>query len=314
MPVEVHRQGDNLRIVFPFAEATPAAIFNRADTLWLVFDNKSTLDLAELEADTSKTIRSVTVTPDGESQVVRVRLERPRLASALPEGTSWIVSIGDTVVDPTRPLGIARSIIGPGRSSVTVPFEEPRQLHRIADPEIGDTVLVVTALGPARGLLKTQDFVEFRALATSHGVAIQPFADDLTTELAVDKVVITRPGGMTLSGATSVAPGAPASARNTPVYRPLMFDTQTWGFDRQANFNERQRSLIGAAAEAPASRRIGPRIDLARFYMSREMFTEAKAVLDVTLADEHTNQAPEDTTALVMRAVTNVMLTARKRR
>ena len=76
-----------------------------------------------------------------------------------------------------------------------IPFEEPRQLHRLTDPDVGDTLLVVTALGPARGFLKAQDFVEFRALASTHGVVIQPLADDLSAEVAPDKIVIGRPGG-----------------------------------------------------------------------------------------------------------------------
>ena len=100
---------------------------------------------------------------------------------------------------PTRPLGIARNIVGTSRASITIPFDDPRKLHRLADPDIGDTLLVVTALGPARGFLKAQDFVELRALPSTHGVVVQPLADDLTAELAADKIVISRPGGLTLS-------------------------------------------------------------------------------------------------------------------
>ena len=36
---DVRRHGDALRITFPFAQPTPAAVFRRADTIWLVFDN-----------------------------------------------------------------------------------------------------------------------------------------------------------------------------------------------------------------------------------------------------------------------------------
>ena len=69
-----------------------------------------------------------------------------------------------------------------GRASVSIPFQEPRQLHRLVDTEVGDTLLVVTALGPARGFLKPQEFVEFNALVSTHGVVIQPLADDLAAE------------------------------------------------------------------------------------------------------------------------------------
>ena len=42
---EIRRQGDNLRVCFPFASETPAAVFQRADTLWLVFDTEPALDI-----------------------------------------------------------------------------------------------------------------------------------------------------------------------------------------------------------------------------------------------------------------------------
>ena len=45
------RFGDNLRLEFPFAVPTPAAVFRRADMLWLVFDSAAKIDLAALKAD-----------------------------------------------------------------------------------------------------------------------------------------------------------------------------------------------------------------------------------------------------------------------
>ena len=36
--------------------------------------------------------------------------------------------------------------------------------------------MVVTALAPARGFVKAQDFIEFRALPTAHGIVVQPIA------------------------------------------------------------------------------------------------------------------------------------------
>ena len=65
-----------------------------------------------------------------------------------------------------------------------------------------------------------------------------------------------------------------------------MFDTQTWGFDRQAKFTEREGELIARAAAAPEAKRRAARLDLARFYLAREMAAEAKGVLDVVTADE----------------------------
>ena len=298
--VAVHRSGDNLRVEFPFAVPTPAAAFRRADSLWLVFDSAAKIDLAALTADDRDLIRSATLErgADGET-IVRIRLGRPRLTSLDTDGPGWIVNLGDTVAVPTRPLGIARSIVGKGRASIAIPFDGARKVHRLDDPDIGDRLLVITGLGPARGFLKSQEFVELRALSSAHGVVLQPIADDITAELAPDKVTISRPGGLSLS-ATALG-----QQQFTPSFRILTFDTQLWGFDRDAKFSDRQAELIRIASAAPDSRRKQARFNLARFYLARDMAAEAKAVLEVALADQ---RGSDDVTGSVLKAVANVLL------
>ena len=298
--VTLKRQGDNLTLTFPFATATPGAVFMRAETLWLVFDTDSAIGLSALEDDSSHTIKGVTLLQLGDVMAVRVKLERPRLVSAVTDGPAWVVTVGAEVVEPTRPLGISRNVISRVRSSITIPFDDPRQLHRIEDPDVGDTLLVVTALGPARGFVKPQNFVEVRALASIHGVVLQPHADDLNAELAADKIVVTRPQGLTLSAALN---GGPRSA--SIVYQPHVLDAQAWNFDRQANFVERSDHLIHAAADAKDGKRLIARADLARFYLAHDMASEAKAVLDIALADNP--PTAEDSTPIVLRAVAQIM-------
>ncbi|HEY4920785.1 MAG TPA: tetratricopeptide repeat protein [Xanthobacteraceae bacterium] len=297
--VEVRRQGETIKLTFPFAAPTPAAVFRRADTLWLVFDTAAKIDLSALANSTSRRLGAATVMPARDGQVVRIKLDHPQLASFAQEGTSLSVKIGDIMLDPTRPLSIVRSTTGSGHTAAIIPFDDPRTVYRLTDPDAGDTLYVVTALGPARGFIKDQDFVEFRALASTHGVAIEPLADDLTVELATDKIVVSRPGGLTLSS------GGPTN-RHLPGYSPLLFDAQLWGFDRQADFRERQQKLIGAAAIAVDTKRNAARLELARFYMARDMYVDAKGVLDVALADQR--PTADDASGLVMHAVAALML------
>ena len=75
----------------------------------------------------------------------------------------------------------------------------PAALHQLTDPDAGDTLLVVTAAAPVRGFIKRQDFVELSLLESAHGVAIRPNSDDVAVEIAPDKVILGRPGGLTLS-------------------------------------------------------------------------------------------------------------------
>ncbi len=305
---DVRRQGEAVRLTFPFAAPTPAAVFRRADTIWLVFDTQAPIDINKVAAQSGRIIRSAAVTRSREGQVVQFKLDRPKLTSVGAEGANWTVTVGDTMLDPTQPLNVVRVVQTGGRASVTIPFEQPSQLHRLSDADVGDTLLVVTALGPARGFLKPQDFVEFNALVSTHGVVIQPRADDVAAEVSNDKIVVTRPGGLTLSTTTArAAPSTQASASSAPVRHSNLFvlDPQTWGFDREANFRDRQMQLISAAASADDAQRAPARLNLARFYLARDLTAEAKGVLDATASDE---QAAADGSMHVLRAVTNIML------
>jgi tetratricopeptide (TPR) repeat protein len=294
----IGRDGDSVRLTFPFPTPTPAAIFRRAGTLWMVFDTRGPITLPDFGTSSGGMIRHAlgTALPDG--YVIRLMLDRPRLVGATAEAGTWTITLGDTVSSPSAPLSVDRSKANAARPSIAIPLEQARELHRIADPEMGDSLLVVTAPGPTRGFIKPQDFVEFRALASTHGVALQPLADDVQVELVPDNIIIARPGGLTLSG-----PGAAARAS---AHRSRVFDPQLWGFDRQADITERQHKLIAAAADMGETKRNIPRLELARFFLSRDMYPEAKGVLDVALSEDR--PTADDPSALVLRAITTLML------
>jgi tetratricopeptide (TPR) repeat protein len=292
-------QGENLALIFPFANPTPAAVFRRADTLWLVFDTEAAISLKELQGEPTHNINAMTVDQLGDGVVVRLKLLRPRLVSATAEGNTWTINLGSENAAATRPLSVARNAASQSGASAAVAFDGPNQLHRLTDPEAGDTLMVVTGLAPGRGFSKTQDFVEFRALASSHGIVIQPLADDLQAALAADRVNLTRPNGLTLS-----ARGR--SDERTPVYTAQVLDTQLWGFDREAEFAPRNSQLISTAAAAADGKRLAARIELARFYLAREMSAEAKAVLDVALVDSP--PTADSCSQLVLHAIASIML------
>jgi tetratricopeptide (TPR) repeat protein len=296
---ELNRNGETVTLSFPFAAPTPAAVFRRADTLWLVFETEAPISIAAINAEQGKGIRSASIKRARGAAVVRIKLERPFLISVGTEDNVWTVTLGNEIVGPTRPLAIARNIAGPSRSTAMIPIDGAHGLHRIEDPDIGDTLLVATALAPARGLLKSQDFVEFRALASAHGIALQPLADDLNAEVSVDKILLSRPTGLALSAVANAS--APAA-----LQRRQALDLQSWGFDRQANFTERNTQLILAAAGAPDAKRLPARCDLARFYLARDMFAEAKGVLDVALADNPATA--DDAMPMVLRAIASIMI------
>ena len=133
------------------------------------------------------------------------------------------------------------------RSAVSL--SNPGRVYRFVDPEAGDALIVVTAPPPVRGFIKQQDFVELSLLESIHGIAIHPNSDDITAEAVPDKIILGRPGGLTLSSADTSADRAPTALR--PI-----FDVEEWRRNQQAGFIAREDALISAAAAAEPDRRI----------------------------------------------------------
>ena len=103
--------------------------------------------------------------------------------------------------------------------------------------------MVVTAPLPIRGFIKRQDFVELSLLESVHGVVVHPNSDDISAEVGADKVMLGRPGGLTLSSADV------AAERATAAVRPL-FDANEWRKNREEKFFAKLDALTKAAAAA----------------------------------------------------------------
>jgi hypothetical protein len=301
--VRASRDSDGLRLMFSFATATPAAMFRRADTVWLVFDATKPLDLEPIRSNGGSIISDVSQLTLEKGQAIRIRLSRPQMPSLSgddPGGANWTVTFADAMQTPTQPLVAIRNITDPARANVTVPMAKPGLLHRLVDPDAGDTIMVVTAPQPVRGFIKRQDFVEFSLLESIHGVAVRPNSDDVTAEIASDKVILGRPGGLTLSAADVGAERAPVAVR--PIFDPI-----EWRKNQTENFIAREDELVtAAAAVAEPDQRTPPRIDLARFYLSRGLYAEAKGVLDMALADA--KPGSEDPVALIVHSVASSLM------
>jgi tetratricopeptide (TPR) repeat protein len=301
--VSAIRDSEGLHVTFSFAAVTPAALFRRADTVWLVFDTTRPIDIAPFKTNGGAIIAEVKLLPLQKGQAIRIRLNRPQMPSLVGDNqggnANWTLTFSDTMQTPTQPLTATRNITDPTLANVTVALAKPGRLHRLVDPEAGDTLLVVTAPPPVRGFIKRQDFVEMSLLESIHGVAIRPNSDDVTAEIAPDKITLGRPGGLTLSSVHAASERAPTVAK-------AIFDADDWQKNQQGNFNAARDARIEAVAALEADQRLPVRLDLARFYMARGFYPEAKSVLDLALADA--KPGTEDPAALIVHSVATILM------
>ncbi|WP_027518917.1 hypothetical protein [Bradyrhizobium sp. WSM1417] len=300
--VDVRRDSDGLRVTFPLQVATPAAAFRRGDTVWLVFDTAKPIDIEAIRTKGGAMIGEVGRVPLEKGQAVRIRLTRPLVYSLTSEEvgkqTNWLLTLADKIQATPLPLMISRNITDPALANIAIPFANPGLLHKLTDPDAGDTLYIITAQRPVRGFIKRQDLVDLALLESAHGIAIRPNSDEVGVEVGADKVILGKKGGLTLSPVDISAERAPTAVR--PVFSP-----EGWRKGQSENFIARQNELITAISNVEPAMRSLPRLDLAQFYMSRAMYHEAKAVTELMLADPLNK---EESGALIMHAIASILI------
>ncbi|WP_055049390.1 hypothetical protein [Devosia sp. A16] len=294
--------GKTVRIAFPFDADTPAAVFRRGDTVWMVFDTPQTI-VAPPPSDALASIASnFELVASGETKVVRMDLSADRLATLGSEGRAWVLSLGDALLTATEPMTLNRERDEDGRYEVTADIERPGHVHVLHDPVVGDTLRVVTMMPPARGLTRNLQFVDFDALRSAHGLIIKPRNDELDVAIEDKVAVISAASGLTLS---ALETSRKLDAGNSPEFRQSYLDLGVWREDNPASFTSRREETMARAAAAEGQARDTARLDLAQLYVANDLSYEAIGVLSV-LDAELKNEDLRKKTRLV-RAVADTL-------
>jgi hypothetical protein len=270
--------GSTVRVVFPFEQDTPAAVFRRGDTVWMIFDTVSGILPPGQSPDLDALAHEFAVVTAGDTQVVRLELSQDRLATLGSEGMAWVLSLGDIMLTPTEPINFSRRRDLDGVYEVVADVVRPARIHDFRDPLVGDLLKVVTAFPPARGVTRTRDYVEFSALRSVHGLVIKPKNPELELAMESNLAVLSTPGGLTVS-----AHDVPRAIGNTLTQslRGSQIDLLVLEEKDPGMLNRRRDALQAAAAGSEGRARDLARLELAQYYVANQLSYEALGVIEV---------------------------------
>ncbi|MXN63726.1 hypothetical protein GR183_02315 [Stappia sp. GBMRC 2046] len=297
---EARRIGNTVRVVFPFSEPVSSAIFRRYQSIWLVFDTDDPVDIRGMRSVLGESAEEVEIEEFEGWQSVRIDLAKNALATVAAEDGNWILTLGETIVEPSRPLQIKRNVRNDGGTILHVPIKEPQHVRRLKDPFVGDEIVAVTAFGPSRGLIKPQAFVELDALMSAHGVALRKKAEYLDVKIDGDAVRIEGPRGLHLSN-EHLQQGTRILETIIDPDQPGQINLGALMTASTPDFLTRAKNLQFKIASTPEGERRGPRMDLARFYLAHGLAQESLAMMHL---------AAEDDPAIERDASFNLMLGA----
>jgi len=276
----------NGQVLFTFAWANPAgaAVFRRGDAIWIVFDASANLDVSKAPRGLPQfsTLQAFRGT---DYSAIRIDAAHAVPVFANAQGPVWTIALGPG--DQSQP-----SLIKVGRDDASGPailkaaVAGVTHVVQLSDPQAGDTLSVVTALGPSKGLPSRREYVQMALLPSVQGLAVEAYIDDLTISHDGDIVSIGRPAGLALSpkGAAQEAGGAGAGGPG-PAAMPALIDYVNWPKTGSGGFLARYNALVAAATvetenKDKAANHTDARMGLARFLVGSELSFEAIGVLN----------------------------------
>lgn len=273
-----------VQLTFPWANPAGAAVFRRGGAVWVVFDAPATLDVSQAPRGLRQLTR---LTAHRGADYTAVRIESPQgvPAFASAQGSTWTVTLGPGAqVEAASQIRIVRDQAG-GPAGLKAAVAGATRVVRVSDPVVGDTLSVVTALGPAKGLPSRREFVQMALLPSAQGLAAESYISDLAVRRDGDLVQIGRPAGLSLSPASAAVERIEANmGAPQPASLPGLIG-EAWDKTGSGGFLSRYNALLSAANEEGAQGRDAPvaaRMALARFLVGSELSYEAIGVLNET--------------------------------
>ena len=271
--------GGAFTLRFDWKDPVGAALFRRAGALWLVFDNDTTVDLEAMKAAGGNAIRAITRVPVENATALRFDTVSGVNPKVRRDGLSWIFEFKKQHLGINTPIDVQADPNSPIGARVFLPVAQPGTALVVADPEVGDSLVVVPIIPLGHGVKGKRGYPQFTILETAQGVAIQPRIDDLRVRPLVQGVELTSASSLQIS---VVTPDVEAEAK-IGAMRELtrIFDLEEWRQAQMSDFIDTKRDLEQAVAVAETGKRQKARMDLARYYFSIGFAPEALGVLRV---------------------------------
>jgi tetratricopeptide (TPR) repeat protein len=277
---------NNAQVQFSFTWANPAgaAVFRRGDAIWVVFDAAATIDVGHSPRGLIQ-YSAISSMKGGDYSAVRIEAAHgvPVFASSI--GNTWTIALGPGDEGPPSVVRVVRDE-AEGPATLKAAVAGATKIVQMADPQAGDTLDVITALGPAKGLPSRRDYVQMAVLPSVQGLAIESHIDDLQVARDGDIIHIGRKVGLALSPSFATQEDARLTVdAPKPAAMPALIDAD-WAKTGPKGFLDRYQHLLNAATLESANKDkaapIGARMALARFLVGSELSFEAIGVLNDT--------------------------------
>ncbi|MFZ4541349.1 MAG: hypothetical protein ACOYNL_06005 [Rickettsiales bacterium] len=267
-------------INFPWQQRTAAAVFKRAQDIWIVFSRAKNVDSGLLSTVMPKQVINITQYDYAGNTVLRLVTDGTINARAeqVKGGYGWNVMLGTSTSKPLLGAGISTDSLNDTSRLILGVFDISPPL-RFYDPNIGDEFIIAPSYENGRGVAAERNFPELSILPTTQGVAIITRRHDVTTSQTRSGFIISGNGGLALSESLPLLSGF-SPVIGASAISGVMIPYDQWYVPRE-KFRETELGRLHSIAAATKAAKPDAMLELVRLYLSEGMGIESSGLLDL---------------------------------
>ena len=276
-------------LTIPWTEPSAAAVFRRAEFLWVVFDRYQQVDVAKLAKEGAPYITFVEQLPYRNNTILRM-VTRPDInPTTRRDGLNWVLDFRALPLRPTQAIEVVSQVERP-QPNLFLTVTEAGRTVAVEDPEVGDYLLIVPVIPLSNGVYPERNYAELDLPATAQGVVVVPKADGVRAQASRTGIDVDVDGGMALSRDGTEVAGALGG--DDGVERLL--NIADWQIGRAEDYVRNKQALQYALGDERPDVRQQARFRLARFEFVNGFYPEVLGILRVMAAngEEVENTAP----------------------
>lgn len=278
-------------ITFKFDEPVKSSVFVRGGYLWFVADKFKQFSIDEIMEKSNEAIIYGEYVRNRNYTILRLSLGKEVFPDVTKIDESTInIKLSNTppAVGAVPSLNLSNSLLH-GSSIVLDIDDDPKPL-RVLDPSVGDEIVIFPVSNPDMHVPSVLMYTDYNVIETSQGIAVSLKSDNVEFEFDKDDITISGPTNRLASNAQAallaiqererLARLKLAKAREN-VREVTLFKFNNWIGNRDLTYAENLKKIEWNIIESDWSNKLGPRLDLARFYLANMLAQEAEGVLDV---------------------------------
>ncbi len=299
-PLKAEELSDTPMLVAALDPRVPirAAIYQRANFAYIIFDRKLSLPLSTLQKDAPAMV-ALQALELSKNSAYRFPVAPQTDLYATLDGTAWKIFLSKKKATiPVTTTLVAQPDFALG-ARLLLPLPDAPDPLRFIDPVVGDELILVP-LAQSEAFNVERRLADLTILPAAQGLVIKPMIDKLIVRAVSDGIEITSDNGLLLSrptdtGASRQSPGKTKAA----AAGKSIFDFATWKGKPGETFTQTRQRLQQIIVDVPEAERNRARMELARFYFANGHGEEAVSLLNFLAAQVPDLRAHGDFMALL---------------